>query len=192
MLQCKSSLIANGYLIKFPAIFRYVIIGSSRSSWGFGATGASAGTAVLMDLATSISKTMTAYGWRPRRTLIFVSFAASEFSNIGAKEWVEEHLPLLKNRVVSFINVDSCVSGKDFDSTASISLRKLFTKALKSIPDPFSPLDNRRKYFDYWKEKFGGYNRIEEAYTNYIGSQGDYESFVFQGTYNRTSCTYSS
>ena len=82
---------------------------------------------------------MEHYGWRPRRTLIFVSFGGSEFGNIGSTEWVEQYLPLLKNRVVSYIDVGTCVRGEYFNSTASIPLRKLIIEALKNVRDPKNP-----------------------------------------------------
>ena len=36
---------------------------------------------------------------------MFVSFAASIHGHIGATEWLEHHLPKLKNRVVAYINL---------------------------------------------------------------------------------------
>ena len=82
---------------------RYVVIGSRRNSWGYGATESATGTAIMMEIAAAIYETMKSYGWRPRRTLIFVSFGASEFSNVGSREWIEEHLPKLKNRYYHYV-----------------------------------------------------------------------------------------
>ncbi len=152
---------------------RYVIIGTHRDSWSFGAADSAAGTAALIGIVGAIEETMKAYGWRPRRTLIFASFGASKFGQIGAQEWLEQHLPKLQHRVVAFINLDSIVTGPDIDSTASIPLRPLILKALKSVPDPMDPSNYDRTYFDYWSEKTsGGYMQPNEPYVNYLGSNG--------------------
>ena len=137
---------------------RYVIIGSHRDSMSCGGTDPSPGIAAMMGVAGAVKETMKAYGWRPRRSIIFVSFAASEFGAIGAQEWVEEHLPKLKNRVVSYLNIDSCVVGADIDATASIPLKKLIAKALRNVPDPMNPTNYKRTYFDFWREKSSSSN----------------------------------
>ena len=44
-------------------------------------------------LAKSFAKVARETGWRPRRTVVFASWAAEEFGLIGSTEWVEENLP---------------------------------------------------------------------------------------------------
>ena len=56
---------------------RYVIVGNHRDSLVYGAVDPSAGTAVMVHIAAAISETMRAFGWRPRRTLILVSFSGN-------------------------------------------------------------------------------------------------------------------
>ncbi len=134
----------------------------------------------MMKIAGSFRETMRAYGWRPRRSLVFVSFAASEFGHVGSQEWIEQHLPKLKNRVVAYINADTCVTGKmrlffhyanltnrlvyvgpDVDVTASVSLKNTIIDAIKTIPDPYNEEDFDRSYFDFWKDKAsGGYRQV--------------------------------
>ena len=70
---------------------------------------------------------------------MFVSFGGSEFGNIGSTEWVEQYLPVLKNRVVSYIDVGTCVRGEFFNSATSIPLRKLIIEALKDVRDLKNP-----------------------------------------------------
>ena len=132
---------------------RYVIVGNHRDSMAYGAIDPSSGTSVMVHIATAIVETMRSYGWRPRRSLVFVSFSGSEFGHIGAQEWLEEHLPKLKNRVVSYINIDGCVSGDAIDATASVPLKKVIVEALKNVPDPLNPNDYERTYYDFWKEQ---------------------------------------
>ncbi|KAJ7380079.1 hypothetical protein OS493_010787 [Desmophyllum pertusum] len=52
---------------------RYVLIGSHRDAWLFGAADPSSGTAALMEITRAVSK-MLQGGWRPRRTLKFCSW----------------------------------------------------------------------------------------------------------------------
>lgn len=66
-------------------LYRYVIVGNHRDAWGHGAADPSSGTAAMVEVARTIEETMSAYGWRPRRSIIFVSFAASEYGHIGSQ-----------------------------------------------------------------------------------------------------------
>ena len=46
-------------------------------------------------------------GWRPRRTILFASWDAEEFSLISSTEWGEEHEAMLQAQAVALLNVDS-------------------------------------------------------------------------------------
>ena len=59
----------------------------------------------------------------------------------------------MKDRVVSYINIDGCVSGDAIDATASVPLKKVIVEALKNVPDPLNPNDYERTYYDFWKEQ---------------------------------------
>lgn len=50
-------------------------------------------------------------GWRPRRSIVFLSWAAEEFGLIGSREFAEDYLAKLMHRGVAYINVDRCTSG---------------------------------------------------------------------------------
>ena len=54
---------------------------------------------------------------------MFVSFAASIHGHIGATEWLEHHLPKLKNRVVAYINLGA--KYLVFFSSRSVKMREL-------------------------------------------------------------------
>ena len=159
---------------------RYVIIGTHRDSWVYGAV-ETLGTAAMIGILEAIEETMKYYGWRPRRSLLFISFGASNFGHIGAQEWVEHNLPKLQNRVVGYLNMDAIVTGSDIDSTSSIPLRNLIVNALKNVPDPMDPTNYERSYYDFWREKSSGsYLQNAQPYVNYIGNNGDYNPFVYQ------------
>ena len=52
---------------------RYVLIGSHRDAWLFGAADPSSGTAALTEISRAVGK-MLKGGWRPRRTVKFCSW----------------------------------------------------------------------------------------------------------------------
>ncbi len=47
-------------------------------------------------------------GWRPRRTIIFTSWAAEEYALTGSREFVEDFISKLAHRAVAYLNVDIC------------------------------------------------------------------------------------
>ena len=65
-----------------------MILGNHRDAWVFGAVDPNSGTAVLMELARSLS-VLRANSWRPGRTLVLCSWDAEEPGLIGSTEWVE-------------------------------------------------------------------------------------------------------
>lgn len=89
---------------------RYVIIGSHRDAWFFGAADPSSGTAALMEISRAASK-MLGEGWRPRRTVKFCSWGAEEFGLVGSVEWVEQNEKILQDRAVVYLNTDVAVGG---------------------------------------------------------------------------------
>uniref|UniRef100_A0A3P8ZIS5 Transferrin receptor 2 n=1 Tax=Esox lucius TaxID=8010 RepID=A0A3P8ZIS5_ESOLU len=67
---------------------QYIIMGAQRDAWGPGAVKSGVGTAVLLELARTFSH-MVKNGFFPRRSLLFVSWDAGDFGNVGATEWLE-------------------------------------------------------------------------------------------------------
>ncbi|GLD47604.1 transferrin receptor protein 2-like isoform X2, partial [Lates japonicus] len=67
---------------------QYIILGAQRDSLGPGAVKSGVGTAILLELARTFSA-MVKNGFSPRRSLLFVSWDAGEFGNVGATEWLE-------------------------------------------------------------------------------------------------------
>ena len=64
---------------------RYVIVGSHRDAWGYGAVDSGTNTAALVKMAEAFAHAVRKEGWRPRRTLVFASWAAEEFGLIGSQ-----------------------------------------------------------------------------------------------------------
>ena len=76
---------------------RYVMLGNHRDAWGFGAIDPSSGTAEILEVARILGGKLKS-GWRPRRTIIFLSWGAEEHGVIDSREFVEDFkTKLVKN-----------------------------------------------------------------------------------------------
>ena len=58
-------------------------------------------------------------GQRPRRTLVFGSWDAEEWHLTGSTEWGEHYGEELGRNAIAYLNVDSSVSGSQFDAAAA-------------------------------------------------------------------------
>ena len=54
-------------------------------------------------------------GRRPKRTIVFASWDAEEFTLTSSTEWGEEHRDKLLEHAVAYLNFDSAASGPQFD-----------------------------------------------------------------------------
>uniref|UniRef100_A0A3Q3LTN3 Uncharacterized protein n=1 Tax=Mastacembelus armatus TaxID=205130 RepID=A0A3Q3LTN3_9TELE len=89
---------------------QYIILGAQRDSLGPGAVKSGVGTAILLELARTFSA-MVKNGFSPRRSLLFVSWDAGEFGNVGATEWLEGYLSMLHLKAVAYFSLDQAVMG---------------------------------------------------------------------------------
>jgi N-acetylated-alpha-linked acidic dipeptidase len=51
-------------------------------------------------------------GWRPKRSILFASWDAEEFTLTSSTEWGEQHEAWLHKNAVAYLNVDSAASGQ--------------------------------------------------------------------------------
>ena len=156
------------------------MLGNHRDAWGYGAVDPSSGTAQLMEVVRSFGKLLKT-GWRPRRTIIFASWAAEESGLMGSYEWVYEHLSKIMHRTVALINTDICVCGPIVKPRASPVLRDVVKDALKHASDPTE--GKTRSYYEYWVEWTNqnikpGENQ-KEPVIKHLGSGTDHAAFAF-------------
>lgn len=112
-----------------------IIIGNHRDAWAFGATDPNSGTAVMLEVAR-IFGDLVSRGWRPLRTIEFMSWDAEEYNLIGSTEFVEKNLEALQKNAFAYINLDTAVSGQEFHAAASPVFRKVLHKVLDRVIDP--------------------------------------------------------
>ena len=109
-----------------------VIVGNHRDAWVYGGVDPSSGTASLMELARSLGG-LAKQGARPKRTIVFASWDAEEFSLTSSTEWGEQHAQTLTDHAVAYLNVDSAVSGPDFHAAAVPALNRLITQSARDV-----------------------------------------------------------
>jgi len=91
----------------------WVILGNHRDAWVYGGVDPSSGSASLMETARAFGN-LKRSGWKPRRTLIFASWDAEEFTLTGSTEWGELEADRLRKGALAYLNVDSSSSGNSF------------------------------------------------------------------------------
>ncbi|PWA19180.1 hypothetical protein CCH79_00019739, partial [Gambusia affinis] len=115
---------------------QYVILGAQRDSLGPGAVKSGVGTAVLLELARTFT-TMVKNGFSPRRSLLFVSWDAGDFGNVGATEWLEGYLSMLHLKAVAYFSLDQAIMGDDhLSASTSPLLVDLLDAAVRQVEHP--------------------------------------------------------
>lgn len=112
-----------------------IIIGNHRDAWNWGATDPGSGTAVMLEVARVFGD-LVARGWRPARTIEFMSWDAEEYNLIGSTEFVENNLEYLRKNAFAYINIDTAISGTEFHAAASPVFNKLLYSVLERVYDP--------------------------------------------------------
>ncbi|KAE8620751.1 hypothetical protein XENTR_v10010452 [Xenopus tropicalis] len=114
----------------------YIVVGAQRDSLGPGAAKSAVGTAILLELARTISM-MVHNGFKPRRSLLFVSWDAGDFGSVGATEWLEGYLSMLHLKAAAYVSVDSAVLGDTkFIARSSPLFKSLIKNIMKQVDNP--------------------------------------------------------
>ncbi|KAL7963748.1 Zn-dependent exopeptidase [Trichoderma compactum] len=124
-----------GKIIGMETSAKSIILGNHRDAWAFGATDPHTGTAIMIELAR-IFGDLVDRGWRPLRSIEFMSWDAEEYNLIGSTEFVEKNVDALRENAFAYINLDTVVSGQDFRAAGSPPLRKSLFHAMERVVDP--------------------------------------------------------
>jgi N-acetylated-alpha-linked acidic dipeptidase len=112
-----------------------IIIGNHRDAWAFGATDPHSGTAIMIETAR-IFGDLVSRGWRPLRTIEFMSWDAEEYNLIGSTEYVEKNIKKLREDGFAYINLDTVVAGNEFHASGSPALQRSLLYAIGRVGDP--------------------------------------------------------
>ncbi|KAJ9138154.1 PA domain-containing protein [Pleurostoma richardsiae] len=124
-----------GRIVGVEQTAKTILIGNHRDAWTFGATDPGSGTAVMMEIAR-IFGDLLQRGWRPLRTIEFMSWDAEEYNLIGSTEYVEKNLDGLRKDAYAYINLDTAVAGSEFRAAGSPVFNKLLYRILDRVSDP--------------------------------------------------------
>jgi len=168
---------------------QWVLRGNHHDGWVFGASDPLSGHVAMMAEAKAIGVLVRA-GWRPKRTLVYLSWDGEEPMLLGSTEWAETHAAELKAKALVYINTDN--NGRGFLGVeGSHSLEHYVGRVASDVLDPQTgvSVDARRRAVVMTASAASGGERIKEvakivadASKDYpldpLGSGSDYSSFL--------------
>ncbi|HET7569207.1 MAG TPA: transferrin receptor-like dimerization domain-containing protein [Gammaproteobacteria bacterium] len=113
---------------------QWVMRGNHHDGWVFGAEDPLAGNAALLAEGKALGALLKT-GWRPKRTIIYMSWDGEEPGLLGSTEWVEDHAAQLAKNGAIYINSDTNERGFLF-AGGSGSLQRFIDQVGKSVKDP--------------------------------------------------------
>lgn len=154
----------RGYIQGIEMPDNRILVGNHRDSWCFGAVDPGSGSAVLMEVVRILGD-LAGIGWRPLRSIEFLSWDAEEYNMIGSTEFVEDHMQGLLQNGVAYLNVDTGVAGDVFRASASPVYERVLMHVLNRVGDPHQN-KTIKAIWEERKTKLGG-----------LGSGSDYVAF---------------
>jgi N-acetylated-alpha-linked acidic dipeptidase len=161
----------------------WVIVGSHRDAWTFGASDSVSGHVSMMSVARAFGDMMKT-GWRPRRTLVFISWDGEEQGLLGSTEWVEDYANELRAKTAVYVNRDAGAGGVNFSSSAVHSLTPFVHELAQSI----KPAGESKNLYEGWLAKAREQAPKQEGQTpaetiktppvGALGSGSDYTAFL--------------
>jgi N-acetylated-alpha-linked acidic dipeptidase len=112
----------------------WLLRGNHRDGWVMGASDPLAGHIAMMGEAKAIGELLKT-GWRPKRTLVYLSWDAEEPGLIGSTEWAETHSDELQKKALLYLNSDTNGRGFFF-AGGTPSLEGFIADATKDVMDP--------------------------------------------------------
>ena len=157
----------------------WVIVGSHRDAWTFGASDSVSGHVSMMAVARAMGDMMKK-GWRPRRSLLFVSWDGEEQGLLGSTEWVEDLGAELRAKAAIYVNRDAGAGGLNFTSSAVHSLTPFVHELAQSIQG-----EGAKTLYDGWLERAreqspakDGQPMLKAPPVGALGSGSDYTAFL--------------
>ena len=113
---------------------QWILRGNHHDGWVFGASDPMSGHIAMMSEAKAIGA-LASQGWRPKRTLVYLSWDAEEPMLLGSTEWAETHEGELKQKGLVYINSDG--NGRGFlNVEGSHSLQHMVNSVAADVNDP--------------------------------------------------------
>ncbi|HEX4633872.1 MAG TPA: M20/M25/M40 family metallo-hydrolase, partial [Gemmatimonadales bacterium] len=112
---------------------QWIVMGAHRDAWGPGADDNISGTTTVLATARAFAE-LARKGIRPARTIIFATWDAEEWGDVGSTEWVEQMADSLRLRAVAYLNEDAMATGTNFGGAGSPSLKPLIRASTRVVP----------------------------------------------------------
>lgn len=168
---------------------QWVMRGNHHDGWVFGASDPISGHIAMMAEAKAIGE-LAKTGWRPKRTLVYLSWDAEEPMLLGSTEWAETHAAELKQKALIYVNTDG--NGRGFlGAEGNHSLQNMVAKVAADVTDPQTgvTVDQRRRAEAMVSGAAPGASERAKAVAKLagdgkdipldpLGSGSDYSSFV--------------
>jgi N-acetylated-alpha-linked acidic dipeptidase len=158
----------------------WIIMGSHRDAWVYGASDSVSGHVSMMAVARAMSR-MVSSGWRPRRSVLFISWDGEEQGLLGSTEWVEDLAIELHAKAAVYVNRDAGAGGVNFSGSAVHSL----TPFLHELAQSIQPEGAAKTLYESWLERLreqsparDGQPIVTAPPVGALGSGSDYTAFL--------------
>jgi N-acetylated-alpha-linked acidic dipeptidase len=157
----------------------WIIVGSHRDAWTFGASDSVSGHVSMMAVARAMGD-MVKKGWKPRRSVLFISWDGEEQGLLGSTEWVEDLATELHAKAAVYVNRDAGAGGLIFSSSAVHSLTPFVHELAQSVQT-----EGAKTLYDGWLERSreqapprDGEPMLKTPTVGALGSGSDYTAFL--------------
>jgi N-acetylated-alpha-linked acidic dipeptidase len=157
----------------------WIIVGSHRDAWTFGASDSVSGHVSMMAVARAMSDMMKK-GWQPRRSILFISWDGEEQGLLGSTEFVEDLTAELRAKTAVYVNRDAGAGGLNFSGSAVHSLTPFVYELAQSI----QPEGTTKNLYDGWLERSREQSKAPDGQiwkappVGALGSGSDYTAFL--------------
>ncbi len=159
----------------------WVLRGNHHDAWVNGADDPLSGQVPLLEEARALGQ-LAAAGWKPKRTIIYLSWDGEEPMLLGSTEWAEQHAAELRKHAAIYVNSDSNERGYMF-AQGSHSLEPLVNEVARSVEDPETKVSAWRR-LQAWELLNGTPDERKEAASRSdlrigaLGTGSDFTTFL--------------
>jgi N-acetylated-alpha-linked acidic dipeptidase len=121
----------------------WVLRANHHDAWVNGADDPVSGQVALLEEARAFGE-LAKRGWRPKRTIVYLSWDGEEPMLLGSTEWAEEHAEQLRSHAAIYLNSDGNERGY-LVAAGSHSLESLVNEVARDIEDPESKVSVWRR-----------------------------------------------